>query len=35
MERKFLILNTITPEGETLQLKIGKKEFVIVRIEAS
>lgn len=32
---KISDINTITPKGETLQLKIGKKEFVVVRIEAS
>ncbi len=32
---KISDINKLTPEGETLQLKIGKKEFVVVKIEAS
>lgn len=32
---KISDINTLTPEGDTLQLKIGKKEFVVVKIEAS
>ena len=32
---KFTDINTPCPQGETLQLKIGKKEFVVVKIEAS
>ncbi|MEM7008069.1 MAG: tyrosine--tRNA ligase [Thermodesulfobacteriota bacterium] len=32
---KFTDINTSCPQGETLKLKIGKKEFVVVKIEAS
>ena len=33
--KKYTDINKNLPQGETLQLKIGKKEFVLVRIEAS
>ncbi len=32
---KYTDINENLPEGDTLQVKIGKKEFILVRIEAS